>query len=404
MAKVYRMVREPVPRGKPGAVRWKRTHERDARGAWFIDYQSADGRRVRKATEATTKREAEDLLHARLSENAKASLLGVQSSDSWKPIVFRDFWTDDYLPVAKTRDRASTIERKEVAALHLLKFFGSRTLRGINAGHVETYVKERMTSAAKPRPATVNWERSLLSGVLNAAFRRGFIDVNPVARVRPMHEDNALDLWLKPEQVDLILEKAEAWAWVRPFIVLAVHTGMREGELAELAWENLSHSPGWIRVGQDSKSHKARFIPVNKAVKEVLKHQSRFIADGKALPWVFVNPRRKKAYKGASIYHDFCKARKLAAEELAKRGDAEGARDVAAATFHTLRHTFASWAIQAGIPLAEVQQYLGHSSDHLTRRYAHLAPKPVERRNVLDALVKDGRFLADGVARKAGAL
>lgn len=39
-------------------------------------------------------------------------------------------------------------------------------------------------------------------------------------------------------------------------------------------------------------------------------------------------------------------------------------------TFHTTRHTFASWLIQRGVPIAEVQAYLGHSSDVMTRRYA----------------------------------
>ena len=42
--------------------------------------------------------------------------------------------------------------------------------------------------------------------------------------------------------------------------------------------------------------------------------------------------------------------------------------------FHTLRHTFASWLIQDGYPIALVSQMLGHSSIQVTMRYAHLAP------------------------------
>ena len=74
------------------------------------------------------------------------------------------------------------------------------------------------------------------------------------------------------------------------------------------------------------------------------------------------------------------------------------------ATFHTLRHTFASWAIQRGVPIAEVQQYLGHSSDHMTRRYAHLACAARERRNTLEILVGDGTHLAHSLAPPSRAL
>ena len=42
--------------------------------------------------------------------------------------------------------------------------------------------------------------------------------------------------------------------------------------------------------------------------------------------------------------------------------------------FHTLRHTFASWLVQAGVPLYTVQRIMGHKTIVMTQRYAHLAP------------------------------
>jgi len=43
--------------------------------------------------------------------------------------------------------------------------------------------------------------------------------------------------------------------------------------------------------------------------------------------------------------------------------------------FHTLRHTFASWAVMRGVSLKELQELLGHASLTMTMRYAHLAPE-----------------------------
>lgn len=45
------------------------------------------------------------------------------------------------------------------------------------------------------------------------------------------------------------------------------------------------------------------------------------------------------------------------------------------AGFHTLRHTAASWMVQAGEPIAKIQAVLGHAGIQMTLKYAHLKPE-----------------------------
>ena len=59
--------------------------------------------------------------------------------------------------------------------------------------------------------------------------------------------------------------------------------------------------------------------------------------------------------------------------------------------FHDLRHTFASWAMQEGATLPELQKLLGHATLAMTMRYAHLAPKHLRSAvSRLDNVLKPG--------------
>lgn len=55
--------------------------------------------------------------------------------------------------------------------------------------------------------------------------------------------------------------------------------------------------------------------------------------------------------------------------------------------FHTLRHTYASWLVMKGVDLYTTQKLMGHKSNQMTQRYAHLAPGYLEKAvNSLDSI------------------
>ena len=87
MAKVFQMSKERAPDGR---IRWIRSKKRVPGGRWFIDYADYDGKQIRTATAASTRKEALRILRARMGEQARAEAAGVRpqaftmiSSNAW---------------------------------------------------------------------------------------------------------------------------------------------------------------------------------------------------------------------------------------------------------------------------------------------------------------------------------
>ena len=129
-------------------------------------------------------------------------------------------------------------------------------------------------------------------------------------------------------------------------MVIALNTGLRLGALLGLNWIYVDLSRGVIRL-EITKSGRRREVPLNGD-----SYQALVSLTPKAEGRVFQTRFIKTAYNNAVA--------------IAKLDDVN---------FHTLRHTFASWAVMRGVSLKELQELLGHSSLAMTMRYAHLAPE-----------------------------
>jgi len=133
----------------------------------------------------------------------------------------------------------------------------------------------------------------------------------------------------------------------------ALATGLRQGNVIGLEWSqvDLQRRLAWIHADQ-AKARKAIAVPLNEPAVAVLqrqngKHQTRvFTFRGKPVAWV-----NTRAWKDA----------------LRRAG-------IADFRWHDLRHTWASWHVQAGTPVYELQELGGWGSTEMVRKYAHLAP------------------------------
>ena len=139
---------------------------------------------------------------------------------------------------------------------------------------------------------------------------------------------------------------------MRTFIVTALNTGLRKGELFALTWKDIDFEREELRVRR-SKGKRFRVIPLNDLVLQALREHPRHISS----QTVFHNP-------DGSYWKDI---RGGFNATLTKAG-------LPRIRIHDLRHSFASQLVSAGKPLPAVQQLLGHADLRTTMRYAHLVP------------------------------
>lgn len=149
----------------------------------------------------------------------------------------------------------------------LKQTFGGRAVGEIGAQEVEQL---RAALGKKLSAASVNRHLALLKATFNRAMRADppKADRNPVRGVKLLKENNERVRVLTDAEEDRLL--AALPDYLHPFAVVALHTGMRRGELAHLEWEHVDFHTRTLRVTK-SKSGEGRRVPMNRVVVETLR-------------------------------------------------------------------------------------------------------------------------------------
>lgn len=150
------------------------------------------------------------------------------------------------------------------------------------------------------------------------------------------------------------------------FIVLCLNTGCRSGELTKLTWDNVHLDKHYMTVRNNlSKNRKTIHKPLNDKSVQAFTRLKKMSNNSN---WVFYS----------DVTGEHVRSFRRGFESAYKRAGIGKLR------IHDLRHTFASFLVQAGVPLYHVMQLLGHSDIRITQRYAHLSPNNLS--DVLDKL------------------
>lgn len=286
-------------------------------------------------------------------------------------------WRDRWLE-ARVVEPETARRDKGVLANHLNPQWTGWRVPAITRLEVQGWVK-RMQSRGVGVHA-IRHSYNLLSTMLNAAVDEGVIVESPCRRIDLPAAPPKLPAWFTAEQLDAIC--AELPQRHAAAATLMAWCGLRWGECAglqvghvnflrrRLAVVGVNTQNGrWKEYPKSSKSR--REIPVPPHVLELLAP----LAAGKAVgDLLFLTERpfrgEERPWSGANWRVRWYQAIDSANETRRKAGEPL----VPAHSPHALRHTAASWLVQDGVPLYDVQRLLGHESPNITARYAHLAP------------------------------
>lgn len=217
-------------------------------------------------------------------------------------------------------------------------------------------LSEEIVPGRKRSASTANRYLASLSHVFNMAIREWeWLEINPVGRIKKQIEPRGRVRFLNEKERDRLLKecKESESPLLYPVVVLAISTGMRQGEIMNIKWEDIDLARGLI-VLHETKNGERRTLPLTGHALELVKGLNE--VRRKDNPYLFPS---KKLSGPANL-------RKSWDGVLRKAG-------IENFHFHDLRHTAASYLAMNGATLAEIAEVLGHKTLAMVKRYAHLS-------------------------------
>jgi integrase len=271
-------------------------------------------------------------------------------------ITLDEFTSAVYLPHIAMRKRSWRLDER-ILRQHISPVFGARKLAAIERQDVEDWLC-RLTSGGLA-PATCNRALSVFKTLCQEAALRGFLPAgqSPCAGVSPLKGCTLRERYLTEEEAQKLMRRLEQCG--RPeasALRLLLLTGARKSEILRARWENVRTDLRLLIVPL-SKSGRPRHIPLSAAAIAVLRALPRVPGS----PWLFPG---KAPGKPLSDLYSFWNS-------IRKELGLDGVR------IHDLRHSYASFLVNSGHSLYEVQKLLGHSDPRTTMRYAHLGQAPL---------------------------
>lgn len=287
-----------------------------------------------------------------------------------------------FIEHSEARNKPRSVNsKKQILRDHIMPKFGPMPLAAATFGDIEDF---KHALLAKPLVAkTANNVLTVLHALLMLAKKRGYVVAVPEFE------------WLRPdppefdfltfEEADALVKGADDGEWTT-MIYVAIRTGLRQGELLALRWEDVDLERHVINVSRSvsrghittPKSRKGRCVELGDDVTAMLRRHRHLRG-----PLVFCDADGAMWPAGACKHPLYRAARRAKLRQVG---------------WHVLRHTFGSHLAMRGASANAIRELMGHTSLTTTLRYMHLSP--ASRRDVVRLL--DGAQMVPDTKKKGG--
>jgi integrase len=289
-----------------------------------------------------TKRQASQFaLKVESDTRVQQAFGGVSNTTTFKT-ASKDYLSNRYPGVNPPRSHEGRIEYWD-------KWFKNKTLMNIVKSDITMGLQELPDKLSN---STVNKYKAAASVVFSYACREFDLPENPVRHIRSLTEPRGRVRFLSNDERSSLFKACRSSQWQQLYLIvlMAITTGARKGELIGLKWSDIDFDRQLAYIST-TKNGEPKTLPLTESVIDELckfnKQDGSLVFDSEVKPgraYCFTKPW-KKALKEAEIA-DF--------------------------TFHSLRHTCASYLAMNGASLLEIADVLGHKQIQMTKRYSHL--------------------------------
>lgn len=366
----------PRPRGRKAAYL-----ELMPSGIWRARWWDENGKEHRRSTEHSDEELAKEWLADKLRKVRSARRAASGGLTYVKA-------ADRFFAEAKQRKfiKPSTLRRYQVCHKNWKAFFEdveenpNFLFLEIDGETLKEFIAERRTHTKRGKndtligitDATIRYDLAYLSSLFSyASLWPGGPSLNPVLAFnkRQLGTAERRRRWLRPHEFEALLHACSSDRY-RRILIVAVETGMRAAELINLRWYQIDFVRKEIHLDPEldlvsTKTDEPRIVPITpscaKALLWKIDGDPLPVAETKPTDPVFLTPPQEdeKVRSGFTTFKNWWYPTKERAKITNFR-------------FHDLRHTFASWYLQRGGDKEVLRRILGHETDDMTSRYAHL--------------------------------